>query len=224
MKYLRSKAIILEIKAISQYDLKITLFTKEYGLLDVFVRSGRKPKSKLGLSLAEFSVVEVMMINGKRNYQLCGIKTDKCYFNLIKDSSLLNFILLCALKEFFQVAFKSGSKEPEVFKQLKKFLEKISNLEQDKIFQKILIFNQFIFQILDSLGYFSFKVLDEHPKISENNKNLIRSILIKDKKDRVEKITKKDIYWLNQYLYNEVLKVTEKPVNSFVYLKNYLLI
>lgn len=218
MKYLKTTGIVLEKKIFNEGDFFVSIYSREYGKIDVFVKSGCKPKSKMAPSLNDFSVVEMMIVNGRNNFQLCGVKLIKHYWRLLDDDTLLNFVLLSYLKEFFQIFFKTDLKEEVVFEELEFFLDNLVKISEPKA--KQVLFNQLIFRLLEILGYFSFETIKKTQKISARRIKFLKKILLSDP-TRIKRLTKRRLHWLNDYLYQGLVKLSGQPIKTYQFLMNY---
>ncbi len=145
-----TEGIILDIKHRGEGDELFTLFTKDFGKIEVLGRSIRKGKSKLRMNMSLFSHVKINFIEGK-------------VFNTLTDASLVyNFKnaknTLSKLSIFYRMSeitlllVRGEAKDERIFTLFLDSFYKIDreNLSKDNL---KLFFCFFSFKLLYFLGY-----------------------------------------------------------------------
>lgn len=69
-----SQAFILEIKKSKEKDLVLVLFSEQFGLIRVMVKSARDAKSKLRLHCRTFGMVYISLVKGKEMWRVVGVE------------------------------------------------------------------------------------------------------------------------------------------------------
>ncbi len=146
----RTEGIILRIRQTREADEIFTLYTKEFGRLDVIGRSIRKSRSKLRMNMSLFSYVEIGFIQGKSYNTL----TDAFLISDFKRAKrvLGKLSLFYRISEVLLSLVYGQERDEGVFLFLLRSFQKIeeTNLSKGKI---ELFFCFFSFRLLYFLGY-----------------------------------------------------------------------
>ncbi len=93
---------ILEVKDVGEFDKRITLFSKERGIIEAKAISSGKPGSKLRGFLVRFCFVYIDVVHGRTGYRLIRARSGdqgflihkkEAYFVLARFSKLIGSIL-----------------------------------------------------------------------------------------------------------------------------------
>lgn len=140
---------ILDIRNSGEYDKRITLFSKENGLVEAVAISSAKPGSKMRGFLIRFAGVSLDVVHGKTGYRIVRVRSaekgftvykKEAYFVLAKFTKLINHLL----------PHKIETKEAyDVFEELIYFLS--NNLVTESQINNV--FYEYALKLLTSLGY-----------------------------------------------------------------------
>ncbi len=143
------KALILNRKSFSEDGGKITVYSENLGKLELVARGTKKIKSKLAGHLEPISLVEIMVVRGRR-YNYIGAAASKDCFANIKN----NFDKINAAGEaikIFNLIVKIGESDQNIFSLLKNYFDFLncSSIKPDyDLFVKL-----FILKLLNKLGH-----------------------------------------------------------------------
>lgn len=146
MSYFKTEAISLSFRQTKEADRSYSLFTLEQGRVEVLAKASAKSQSKLAGSLDIWSLVWVMIAQG-RIAHLAGVQ--QLYHWRWK--TLLDTALIAMVSQVTERLLPLGIPEPEVYNQLLKvfnFIEKSSDVAS-----KQFVVLKYFWQTLDSLGY-----------------------------------------------------------------------
>ncbi len=140
---------ILELRNSSEYDKRITLFSKENGLVEAVAISSAKPGSKMRGFLMRFANVSVDVVHGRTGYRIVKIRSSdqgfvmhkkEAYFVLARFSKLVMYLLPSQVESI--EAYR-------VLENLAYFLENnmITESNVDNIYY------EYALKLLTSLGY-----------------------------------------------------------------------
>ncbi len=79
--------MVLSSKPVGEYDLRITLLTKEKGKISAFSRGARKPKSSLMAGSRPFSYGKFTIFMGRNSNVVSSIEIENYFENISKDIS-----------------------------------------------------------------------------------------------------------------------------------------
>ncbi len=146
----RTEGVILRTRQTREADEIFTLYTKDFGKIDVVGRSIRKNSSKLRMNMSLFSHVEIGFIQGKSYHTL----TDVILLNDFKNAkeALGKLSLFYRISEIFLVLVYGQEKDEKIFSFLLKSFQEIDKTVFSKNRLK-LFFCFFSFNLLYFLGY-----------------------------------------------------------------------
>ncbi len=146
----RTEGVVLRTRQTREADEIFTLYTKEFGKIDVIGRSIRKSRSKLRMNMSLFSYVEIGFIQGKSYNTLTDVVLVSDFGKTKKTLGKLS--LFYRISEVLLSLVYGQEKDEKIFLFLLKSFQKIeeTNLSREKI---ELFFCFFSFRLLYFLGY-----------------------------------------------------------------------
>ncbi len=224
-KSFKALGIVLRKREWRGADLLFSIYTREFGLVEVVATGVKKIISKLHGHMSVPGIVELVFVQGKNFNKLThAFLAQKFEFKTAQDLSYWS-----AITEIFLEGFRVEEKNILVWDMLIGVLPAILSAEKEE--KKKFILNIFLLKILVSLGYelktdhcischeelsapFRFNFLERgfvckncsggEASLSEKNFNLLTRILVDDKTRGLE-ILKKDndelFIFLRKYLY-----------------------
>lgn len=146
----KTEAIILQARTRGEADTVFTLYTRDFGRIDVVGKSIRKATSKLKMNMSLFSCVEVSFVQGRG----CNILTDASVIYNFKEAkkTLGKLSLLYKIAEVVLLLIRGQEKDEDVFLFI---LESFQKINKTKIAGKKLklFFCFFSFRLLYFLGH-----------------------------------------------------------------------
>jgi len=121
MPVYKTQGIILKRKNFREDDRIFTVFTKDFGKLDLMARGTRKIKSKLAGSLEPFFLVNLMFAKGRNFDQITASEIIQSFINIRQSSYSLK--VAGYLAEMVNQFTKLGHRDEKIFYFLKKNLE-----------------------------------------------------------------------------------------------------
>lgn len=186
--------IIIKTREISESDKILSVFTKDFGRLEIFVKGARNISSKLRHHLDLLDYSDISFIAGKEFWRLTGAEKISSWTEIIKD---IEKIKLAAKTVCFMDKILQGEEKNEIlWNILVSYLNFLNNSgfylnDNTAVFKKTLE-NIITVKILYSLGY-----ADESKKITKTIiENSLETAFIKSYEKyltEIEKIAKKGI-------------------------------
>lgn len=146
----RSQGIIFQKKDVGEADRLFSIYTREFGRLDLLARAERKIKSKLRGGLELFYLSEVEFIQGKIYKTLTDTILIDSYQGLRK--SLEKLASVHKISNVLNRLIKIEEMDDNIWHLLLEVFESLDNWQKDKENWK-LIYHYFIWNILSLLGY-----------------------------------------------------------------------
>ncbi len=146
------KAIVLNRYSYKENDLRVVLYSKEKGKIELIARGGLKPKSKLAGHIEPIILIDGMVILGRKvNYIGTAIGRN-CYVNIKNDSIKLFYAGLVIKIIDRQNKFEDTLNANSIFDLLKDFLDTLNkyNLAQSEY---KLLYSFFILKFLTYIGF-----------------------------------------------------------------------
>ena len=152
----RTQGIIFKKQDRSEADRVFSVFTSEFGRLEIVARAIRKITSKLRGGIDIFSLSEIEFIQGKNCKTLTDSIAMEKFSNIIKDLSRLK--ILYEISEVLDNFIRGQEKDKLIFVLLKETFDKLNSL-QLKTSGIQLIYYYFLWNFLSVTGY--------HPEIQK---------------------------------------------------------
>jgi DNA repair protein RecO (recombination protein O) len=143
-----TEAIILKRSAFKEFDMKVFLYTKKYGKLELVVKGAKRTKSKIAGHVEPFNLVRVMAVKG-RQYDYLGSAINKNAFVNIKND-LEKIALAGKAIKLFNELVKLELADKDLFDFLREFL---ITLDTKKPNNYKLTYSAFVLKLLKILGY-----------------------------------------------------------------------
>jgi DNA repair protein RecO (recombination protein O) len=143
----RTKGIVLKKRDNSESDRFYSVYTCDFGHVEVLGKAIRKINSKLRSGIDVFSLAEIEFIQGKKNKTLTDAIKIKKFDNINKD--LKNLETAHQISALMNNFIKEKEKDEGVFNLLQETFERINSLPQ--IPQ--LVYHYFFWNFFASLGY-----------------------------------------------------------------------
>lgn len=164
MSTFKTEAVVLSKRSFFEDDRFYTIYTEDYGKLEVLVKAAAKSSSKLAGQMEPFSYVTAMIVRGRNKEMVAGVKLIK-FFSFADWQSLA---LANVVAEIIGKLIKPGVTDEKTFCLLLKllpFLAKEGTLEVKRLFVW-----KFVWQLLHSAGYglaeATTAVFEKLPKLS----------------------------------------------------------
>ncbi|MBI3337646.1 MAG: DNA repair protein RecO [Candidatus Staskawiczbacteria bacterium] len=152
--YYKTQGFIFKKKDIFEADRVFSVFTYDFGRLEIVGRAIRKITSKLRGGIEIFSLSEIEFIQGKNRKTLTDTIAIERFNNIIKDPNKLE--ISYKISEVLDNFIKGQEKDEDIFILLNETLGKLNNHKlQTPIIQ--LIYYYFLWNFLSVIGY--------HPEI-----------------------------------------------------------
>lgn len=145
-----TEAIILDRVAFRERDVKLVVFSKDRGKLELVARGAKKLKSRSAGHIEPLTRTKLMVIRSRNEYDLLGTSCGDDFFTDIKDD--LNKLAHAgrALKLVGGLSRPGENEGEEIYFLLKDFLEFLKTKEEADF---DLIYNFFVLKLLCSSGF-----------------------------------------------------------------------
>jgi len=145
----KTEGFVLKEKEIGEADIVFSIFSKDFGRLDLLAKSARKVSSKLRKEIELFSLVEVRFVEGKKGERLVETRCLERFPRIKKD--LERIFLAQKMAEVLDALIKGPEKEEKIFELLRKVFEKLNSFSFEK---KEELFCYFFWNLVWILGLF----------------------------------------------------------------------
>ncbi len=143
------QAIVLNRQAFREADLRITIYTREKGKIDLVARGGKKLSSKLASHIEPFNISSIMAVKGKNFDYVGSAICRKSNLNLKQDLEKLRYAGQ-AISSFNKLAKEEDQEDSSLlFELLRDYLLLIDS----KDLANKLFYHFFILKLLSELGY-----------------------------------------------------------------------
>jgi DNA repair protein RecO (recombination protein O) len=148
--YYRTQGFIFKKKDILEADRVFSVFTYDFGRLEIFSKAIRKITSKLRGGIEIFSLSEIEFIQGKNSKTLTDTITIEKFSNIVRDPVRLK--ISYRIGDILDSFIKGQEKDELVFALLEETLNKLDNFKI-KIFNIQMIYYYFLWNFLSITGY-----------------------------------------------------------------------
>jgi len=146
----RTQGIVLKKENRGESDQLFTVFTKDFGKLEILGKGIRKITSKLRAGIEIFYLSEIEFVQGKNQKILTDAISIKKFKKIRRDLSKLK--IAYKISEVLSKLIRGEEKDEKIWSLLKDTLEKLENY-QFKIDNLKLIYYYFFWNLISFLGY-----------------------------------------------------------------------
>ena len=147
----KTHGIILRHSDWQDYNRIYTLLTRDRGKMSAIARGVRKIKSKQSAKLRPFSVIEVMIANGRKIDTLATAETVRDFPGVMDNLLVLGLASFCT--ELVDSLTREGEADPKVYLLLEEALALMDCRGQEKAEKLKALSWFFALKLLDVLGY-----------------------------------------------------------------------
>ncbi len=115
------KALILNSKPFSENGSKVTVYSENFGKLELIARGTKKIKSKLACHLEPISLSDIMAVKGRRHNYIGAVESENCYADIKNDFDKIK--AAGEAVKVFNLIIKSGERDREIFYLLKNYFD-----------------------------------------------------------------------------------------------------
>lgn len=149
-RHYRTQGFILKKTDRGEADRIFTIYTKDFGKLEILAKAERKTKSKLKGGLELFYLSEIEFIQGKTHKTLTDTILIENFLNLRKDLERLP--IAYRILEVLDNLIKGQEADEKIWNLLNEIFNKLNNLKIVNCKLKI-IYYYFLWNLLSILGY-----------------------------------------------------------------------
>lgn len=146
-----TRAIVLDSRPYRESDVLITVYSLEFGRLNLVARGVKKLSSKLAGHLEPMSEVGLMIIKGRSLDYVGGVIMDNAFLSIREDLNKLFYS--GKIFALFLSLVKEGEKDERLYSLIKKYLEKIDEEEDFSKEKGELFYIRFVLSFLQVTGY-----------------------------------------------------------------------
>ena len=146
----RTQGFVLKKKDLGEFDRIFTIFTKEFGKLEILGKAIRKIGSKLRGGMELFYLSDIEFIQGKTHKTLTDAILIENFLNLRKDLKRLKITF--DISEMIDTLIKGEEKDEKIWKLLKETFERLNKISLS-IKECWFIYYYFLWNFLSILGY-----------------------------------------------------------------------
>lgn len=154
--YHRTQGLIFKKKDILEADRVFSVFTYDFGRLEIFGKAIRKITSKLRAGIEIFSLSEIEFIQGKNRKTLTDTIAIEKFSNIMQDPTKLE--ISHKISDILDSFIKGQEKDEFVFALLKETLNKLNSPKLPVSISQ-LVYYYFLWNFLSAIGY--------HPEIQK---------------------------------------------------------
>ncbi|MFH1255642.1 MAG: DNA repair protein RecO [bacterium] len=115
------KALILNRKPFSENGSSVTVYSENFGKLELIARGTKKIKSKLACHLEPISLSDIMVVKGRRHNYIGAVESENCYASIKNDFDKIK--AAGEAVKVFNLIIKAGEKDREIFYLLKNYFD-----------------------------------------------------------------------------------------------------
>lgn len=146
----KTQAFVFKKNDINESDRVFSVFTDDFGRLDIFAKAIRKITSKLSPDIDTFYLSELEFIQGKNNKTLTDASVVEKFNNISQD--LVKFEIANKIGELLDNFIKGQEKDENLFNLINETFSKLNNYAPATK-PYTLIYYYFLWNILSLLGY-----------------------------------------------------------------------
>ena len=146
----RTRAFVFKKNDRNESDRVFSVFTNDFGRLDIFAKAVRKGVSKLRGGIDIFFISDIEFIQGKVRKTLTDAIAVEKFSNVSRD--LEKFNTANKIGEVLDSFIKGEEKDKEIFDLLSEIMDKLNNKEPAVVSQ-LVIYYYFLWNVLSILGY-----------------------------------------------------------------------
>lgn len=146
----KTRAFVFKKNNINESDRIFSVFTNDFGRLDIFAKAIRKTVSKLRSGIDIFFMSEIEFIQGKNKKTLTDAAIIEKFDNVPQD--LEKFKIANGIGEILDNFIKGEEKDENLFNLLNEVFYKLND-HNLKIGKYVLVYYYFLWNILSLLGY-----------------------------------------------------------------------
>ncbi len=143
----RTQAVLLAAQNSGESNKIFTIYTQQFGKINIFAKSIRKKESKLRFGINFFLISEIELIKGRKYRTLTDVKIIE-NFGSIKKDLLASSLAFKALNDV-NLLTKEEVVDEKIWLLLIVFLREINKKEKDSLFT----YFHFIWKLFSFLGY-----------------------------------------------------------------------
>jgi len=144
-------AVVIARRPYRESDVLATLFSRQYGKMELVARGAKKMSSRLASHLEPFNISEIMVIKGKKFDYAGSISGVNCHFGV--KSSLLKTVYAGKAISAVDKALSNGQRELAVFILLEEYLGLLDGLALYYKSIYDLLHHAFLLKLFSFLGY-----------------------------------------------------------------------
>jgi len=148
----KTQAIVFKKNDINESDRIFSVFTADFGKIDIFAKAIRKPTSKLRGGIDIFFLSEIEFIQGKNKKTLTDVVAIEKFKNIYKN--LEKFKIANAIVEILYDLIKGEEKDEDLFIFLRNIFAELNSCSPIPP-RCLLLYYYFLWNILSFLGYHS---------------------------------------------------------------------
>ncbi|MBU0897626.1 DNA repair protein RecO [Patescibacteria group bacterium] len=145
----RVKAVVLYRSSFGENNTIVTIYTTEKGKLELIARGTKKSKSKLAAHLEPITLVDVMVVRGKKYDYIGSAISENCYFDL--KNSLEKIKAAGEVIRILNLIVKTGDCDKEIFELLISYFDFLNSAKEELNYD--LFVQLFVFKLLIKLGH-----------------------------------------------------------------------
>lgn len=143
----KTQAFVFKKNDVNESDRFFSVFTNDFGRLDIFAKSIRKNVSKLRSGIDLFFVSDIEFIQGKSKKTLTDAVVINKFNNIYKDLS--KFEIANKIGEILDNFIKGEQKDKDIFNLLNETIERLNG----QVKNQSLIYYYFLWNVFSLLGY-----------------------------------------------------------------------
>ncbi|MBI4101447.1 MAG: DNA repair protein RecO [Candidatus Nealsonbacteria bacterium] len=148
----RTRGIIIDQKDRGEFDQLFTIFTREFGKLEIIGKAIRKASSKLRQGAAPFYLTEIEFIQGKSQKTLTDAVLIEKFVSIRKDLEKLKWAF--QIGETLDGLVRGQEPDEKIWQLLLKTLERLDGLSLSGDSERVeILYRYFFWNLLTILGY-----------------------------------------------------------------------
>ncbi len=143
--------IVLRKRNFREHDRLYTVYSREYGKLELLAKGSRKFASKLAAHLEPFAVVDLMVARGRILDRIASVERQQTYSGIQRDYQRATISMLAS--QLVGMATKGSQRDVRIYELLEELNEYLEDHAEERANDYNLLVSSFSLRLLSILGF-----------------------------------------------------------------------
>jgi len=143
--------IVIRKRNFREHDRLYTVYSREYGKLELLAKGSRKFASKLAAHLEPFAVVDLMIARGRILDRIASVERQQTYIGIQRDYKRATISMLAS--QLVGMATKGSQRDVRIYELLEELNEYLESCAEESANDYDLLVSSFTLRLLATLGF-----------------------------------------------------------------------